>query len=153
MMRLSNNRRKERGQASVEFALTIIFVMLFIIGAIELIMLVYTYNVLADAAKDGVRYAVVHGTGTGAGNCSGPGGGGVTCTDSTANNVTSQVTAFAVLSLHDTSKMTVTTTYPDTSSVAPSRVRIDVSYNYQPFFGLGWPSVTVYAAAEGRIVF
>jgi Flp pilus assembly protein TadG len=145
--------RLQRGQATLEFGLTIVFVMLFIVGAIELVMLVYTYSVLADAAKDGVRYAIVHGAGTGAANCSGPGGGGVSCTDSAANNVTSEVTTYAALSLHDTSKMNVTPSYPDSSSVAPCRVRIDVSYVYQPFFGLGWPSVTVYAAAEGRIVF
>jgi len=144
---------KERGQATVEFALTIVLVMIFILGALELIMLMYTYNVLADAAKDGVRYAIVHGTNTGAGNCSGPGGNGVTCTDSTATNVANQVSIYAALSLHSTSAMTITPSYPDGVSVPPSRVRVDVSYVYQPFFGLGWPSVTVNAAAEGRIVF
>ena len=127
--------------------------MVFIIGALELIMLIYTYNVLADAAKDGVRYAIVHGTGTGATNCSGPGGGGVTCGDATGTNVRTLVANFAGLSLHDTSTMSINTTYPDGSSVAPSRVRVVISYVYQPFFGLGWPSVTVNAAAEGRIVF
>lgn len=144
---------KQRGQATVEFALTIVLVMIFIIGALELIMLMYTYNVLADAAKDGVRYAIVHGTNTGAGNCSGPGGSGVTCTDSTGTKVINQASAYAGLSLHSTSAMTITPSYPDGVSVPPSRVRVDVSYVYQPFFGLGWPSVTVSAAAEGRIVF
>jgi len=28
-----------------------------------------------------------------------------------------------------------------------------VRYPYQPFFGLGWPTVNVNAAAEGRIMF
>ena len=33
-----------------------------IIGSLEMIVLIYTYNVLADSAKEGVRYAVVHGS-------------------------------------------------------------------------------------------
>lgn len=152
-MKTRRGRRGERGQTLVEFALSIILVMILIIGSIEMIVMIYTYTVLADAAKEGVRYGIVHGTGLGAGNCSGPGGGGVTCTDSTGANVTTAVRNFAALSFHDKSAMTVSPTYPDASSVAPSRVRVTVSYVYQPLFGLGWPTVTVNAAAEGRIAF
>ena len=71
---------KSRGQAQVEFILSILFVMLFTFGMLEMVLLVYTYNVLADSAKEGVRYAIVHGTHSA--TCSGPGGGGVSCTDS-----------------------------------------------------------------------
>jgi Flp pilus assembly protein TadG len=151
-MRRMNNR-KEKGQAAVEFALTIVFVMLLILAAIEVTVMIYTYSALADAAKEGVRYAIVHGTGVGASTCSGPGGGGVACTDSGAANVTAAVNTYTALSFHDNTKMTVTPTYPDASSVAPNRVRVTVSYVYQPIFGLGWPTMTVYAASEGRIVF
>jgi Flp pilus assembly protein TadG len=150
---LKGAKSKSKGQAQVEFALTVIFVMLLIIGSIEMIVLVYTYSVLADAAKEGVRYAVVHGTGVGGTNCSGPGGGGISCSDSSAANVVAAVTKYTSLSFHDSSAMTVTPTYPDGSSVAPYRVRVTVTYPYQPLFGLGWPTVTVNAAAEGRIVF
>jgi hypothetical protein len=135
----------------VEFVLSILFVMLLIFGMLELVLLLYTYNVLADSAKEGVRYGIVHGTEST--NCSGPGGGGVTCADSTGANVQTAVTNFAVYSLHSTSTMVVTVSYPDSSSVAPARVRVHVSYLYQPFFGLGWPVVTVNAAAAGRVVF
>jgi Flp pilus assembly protein TadG len=151
MRRMNNHKR--RGQAAVEFALTIVFVMLLIVAAIELTVMIYTYSVLADAAKEGVRYAIVHGTGVGASTCSGPGGGGVTCTDSGAANVTTTVSKFTALSFHDSTAMTVTPSYPDASSVAPNRVRVTVAYQYQPIFGLGWPTMTVNAAAEGRIVF
>ncbi len=151
-------KRKSKGQATVEFALTIIFVFLLILGSLEMIVLVYTYSVLADAAKEGVRYAVVHGTGVGPANCSGPGGSGpgggsITCADNSASNVISAVTNYTSYSFHDSSAMTVTPTYQDGSSAAPSRIRVTVSYPYQPFFGLGWPTVTVNAAAQGRIVF
>ena len=152
-MRVPSIKRSSRGQASVEFALTIVFVMVIILGAIEMIMLIYTYSVLADAAKEGVRYAIVHGTGVGDSNCSGPGSTKVTCTDSSGTNVQNAVLAYTAMSFHDTSSMTITPSYPDSSSAAPSRVRVDVAYPYLPFFGLGWPSVTVNATAEGRIAF
>src|SRR6266568_8301069 len=151
-MRKPTSRHKEKGQTLVEFALSIVLVMLLIVGSIELIVTVYTYSVLADAAKEGVRYAIVHGTGLGAANCSGPGGGGVTCTDSTGTNIQSAVNNYTRLSFHDNTAMVVTPSFPDSSSVAPSRVRVTVRYVYQPFLHLGWATMTVNAAAEGRIV-
>ena len=63
------------GQAAVEFALMTVFFMVLVIALLELIGLIHTYNVLADSAKAAVRYAIVHGTGRGAG-CSGPGRAG-----------------------------------------------------------------------------
>jgi Flp pilus assembly protein TadG len=152
-MKWPRNTRKQTGQAAVEFALTIVFVMLLILAAIELTVMIYTYTVLADAAKEGVRYAIVHGTGIGASNCSGPGGAGISCTDSGAANVTATVNKYTALSFHNSAAMTVTPTYPDASSVPPNRVRVTVTYVYEPIFGLGWPTMTVNAAAEGRIVF
>ena len=151
-MRRKKNSNQS-GQSLVEFALSILFVLFLIFAVIELTVFIYTYNVLADGAKEGVRYAIVHGTGVGAGSCSGPGGGGVSCTDSTGANIQGIVSRYTTLSLHDSSAMTVSPTYPDSSSVAPNRVRVTVSFAYQPIFGFGWPSVTVRAAAEGRIAF
>lgn len=147
--------KREGGQALVEFLFTIVFIFLVIVAFLELIMMMYTYNVLADSAKEGVRYAIVHGTGSTL--CSGPGTTvsvpPITCPDASGTNVVSAVTGYAKYSLHDTSAMTVTPTYMDASSAAPNRVRVTVSYPYQPFFGLGWPTITVNAAAQGRIMF
>ena len=136
----------DRGQASVEFLLSVVFLVLFVIGIVEVILLVYTYNVLADSAKEGVRYAIVHGSGNA--SASGP-----TCPCPAIDGAvgTGVVKTYAQYSLHDTTAMTVTVTYPDASNVVPGRVRVVVSYPYQPFFGFSWPSVNVYAAAEGRI--
>jgi len=143
--------KRSRGQALIEFVLSIFFIMMFIFGMLELVLLVYTYNVLADSAKEGVRYAVVHGTDSS--NCSGPGGGGVSCSDSTGANVQATTARYAQYSFHTTSSMTISVSYPDSSSVPPSRVRVQIVYPYQPFFGMGWPSVSVKAAATGRIMF
>jgi Flp pilus assembly protein TadG len=143
--------KHESGQAQVEFVLSILFVLLLIAGIVELIVLIHTYTVLADSAKEGVRYAVVHGCDLTSGNCSGT--CGTACTDATGNNVKAWVRSYAQASLHDTSAMTIGVNYLDASSDAPNRVRVTVSYPYQPLFGLGWPTVTVHAAAEGRIVY
>jgi Flp pilus assembly protein TadG len=145
------NRRRRygvRGQAAVEFILSLVFVFIVIVGALEMIMLVYTYTVLADAAKEGVRYAIVHGFNNG--SASGP-----TCPCAAIDGAagTGVVKTYAQLSLHDTSAMTVTVSYPDGTNTPPSRVRVQVVYPYQAFFGLGWPTVTVNAMAEGRIAY
>jgi len=136
----------------VEFILSILFLILTIFGTLELILFVYTYNVLADSANEGVRYAVVHGTDSA--SCSGPGGsGGVTCPDSSGANVQTAVKQYAQYSFHSTSAMTITVTYPDSSCDPPNRVQVQINYPYQPFFGLGWPTIAVKAAAAGRILF
>jgi len=141
----------------VEFALVIVFVFLVFVSMIQMIMLMYAYNTLADAAKEGVRYAIVHGTGNT--NCSGPGTTGVTCSDTTGANVVSAVTNFAGLSFQNIQTSDVTVTYNPNSANGPSAcnvpgcmVGVTVSHTYTPLFGLGWPNFTLNAAADGRIM-
>ena len=61
----------------VEFVLVITVVFIVFVSMVQMILLMHAYNTLADAAKEGVRYAIVHGTGfcgTAAScGCSGPG--------------------------------------------------------------------------------
>lgn len=163
--------RGQRGQAAVEFALTATFLFFLIIALIELFMFIYTYAALANSAKEGVRYAIVHGsTGT---NGTGPSTQGTAWTAPTsgqwptcgsANSYTSSaaqtpgpvVTAvqnYAITSLHSTSAMNIYVCYPDGNNKAGSSVEVSVAYPYQPFFGLGWPTITVYANSAGRIIF
>ena len=54
--------RDRRGAAQIEFVLSILTVMFVLFGIWECVMVVYTLNVLSDAAKEGVRYAIVHGS-------------------------------------------------------------------------------------------
>lgn len=151
----------DRGQATVEFALVVIFLMVLVLAFVELVMLIHTYNVLADSAKEGLRYAIVHGT-----QNSQPSGPTCPCADidgpaapvGTVPGYGSGygvVKTFAQYSLHDISTLTVTVSYLDTANPpanqAPNRVQVVVQYPYRAFFGLGWPTVTVNAAAEGRI--
>jgi hypothetical protein len=133
----------------VEFLLSVIMLMVFVFFCFEMFMLLYSYNILADAAKEGVRSAVVSGS-----NSATPAGPSTaTSSDCTTNvaPVKSVVTSYAALTFHDISAMTVNVCYLDGNNIAPSRVQVTLQYAYKPYFNLPL-TPTIYAAAEGRIV-
>jgi len=147
-----SSRRAECGQALVEFTLTVIFLMILMVSVIELLGFIYTYTVIANAAKEGVRYAIVHGCNNA--TPSGPTTGIAPCNSPTA--VLNRVKDFAGFSLHDVSGLNstnITISYPDGNSKAGSQVAVSISYPYRSLFGLQWPSFTVRSHAAGRIVF
>ncbi len=111
-------------------------------------MVVYTYNVLGDAARQGVRYAIVHGNDSSA--CSGPQSG---CSDKSGANVTAVVNQYAVMSFHSMTGMTVAVTYPDGDSKPPDRVLVQVTYPYVPYLYLPGLTPTLYLSAEGRVIY
>jgi Flp pilus assembly protein TadG len=146
-------RRGEAGQALIEFALIALFLVLLVVGLLELVLVMHTYNVLADSAKEGVRYAIVHGASNTVG-C-----GPASCAAITGAPGTGVVKTYAQYSLHDTAAMTVTVDYnpggnngATACNTSPCLVRVTVSYPYQ-FFNLGWTSIRINAAAQGRIVY
>ena len=53
-------RRAEEGQALVEFALVVPFLLLFLVGIVEFGRAWNLHQVLTDAAREGARKAVVH---------------------------------------------------------------------------------------------
>lgn len=150
-------RRGEAGQALIEFALVVLCLLVLVMGFLELVLMVHTYNVVADSAKEGVRYAIVHG----AANTS-PSGPTCPCAAIDGDPGTGVVKTYAQYSLHDVkgAKMTVTVDYnPGNNNGAtacnksPCLVRVTVKYPYKAFLNLGWPTINVYAAAQGRIIF
>ena len=158
---------QQAGQSSIEFILTMSFLVFLIVSIFELAIFIYTYSVLADAAKEGVRYAVVHGVNNASANGPSATTTGVVSsppcvaanatTGGTVSAVTKQVRDFSGLSLHDTStantNFNIYVCYLDGNNNLNSQVEVAVSYVYQPLFGLNWPSVTVFANSNGRIVF
>jgi hypothetical protein len=187
----------------VEFALVVTFVFLLFVSILQTILFMYAYNTLADAAKEGVRYAIVHGTGycgntPGVGGtiscaCSGPGtvaaaNPTVSCTDTNGTFVVNAIlgggngtqpcfptcgwAGLSFQSISSTNSGCVVTPSPNTINVcydpgnvntnnpnflAPCSqpgclVRVTVSHTYNPLFGLGWPSFTMSAASDGRIM-
>ncbi len=144
--------RKQRGATQIEFVLSIVVFFFVVWGVIELSMVVYTMNVLSDAAREGVRYAIVHGVNNG--YCSGPNAVANCATpDVTASKVQAVVLDYAKYSLHDISGMsTPVVTYLDGSNDPPNRVSVSVSYTYVPYINLPGLSPVLKASAEGRIV-
>jgi hypothetical protein len=141
-------KREQQGQAMVEFALTITMVLFIMFFIFEVLMFMYTYNVLAYSAKEGVRYAIVHGTGN-----------SVTCTypctgspSSTSAAVVIVVQNVAMQSFHNINNMTVTVSYPDGGTAPPNRVQVTASYTYGPYTSLNWYPPPINATAAGRIL-
>jgi Flp pilus assembly protein TadG len=50
-----------RGQTYAEFLMVVLPTLLIIFGVISFAMTIYTYSFLSNAARDAVRYAIVHG--------------------------------------------------------------------------------------------
>lgn len=50
----------EGGQTMVEFALVLVFLMLIVLGIVDLSRAVYARNTIANAAREGARYAATH---------------------------------------------------------------------------------------------
>ena len=126
--------KEQRGAVLIEFAVSILLVLTILFSTLELCSAVYTYTVIADAANEGVRYAIVH-------------------SSDTAGAV-SQVKTYAAYSLHDVSKIGVSVTYPDGSAVPPNRVAVSLTYQYVPYInGFMAKPPTMSAYAEGRLVY
>ena len=166
----------QSGQAMVEFMLVVIFLFIVFVSVIQTILMMYAYTTLANAAKEGVRYAIVHGTGRSSATCRGPGNPSVTpaltCTDASGANVQSAVINFAGLSFQNVSTTDVTVCYDPDNATPPAcsngannnssfgaacsapgcLVRVSVSHTYNPFFGFSWTAITLNAAADGRIM-
>ena len=144
----------------VEFMLVMVFLFFLFVSILQMILLMHAYNTVADAAKEGIRYQIVHGTGNS--NCSGPSKIGTTtnnCPDTTGANVQNWVANFAALSFQNISSSNVTVDYNPNSANAAGAcntagclVRVTVNYNYQPLFGLGWININLSSAADGRIM-
>ena len=124
-------------------------VLLTVFFAWELLMAMYTASVLADAAKEGVRYAIVHGSNSTL--CSGPNASNPCAFDPSGGEVVNTAKKYAQASLHDMSAISVTVNYPDGTNAPPSRVTVAVTYSYVPYINLPFtPKLTTKAA--GRIV-
>ncbi len=146
----SRRFQREEGQAQVEFALSIMVVLFTVFCAWELLMAMYTASVMANAAKEGVRYAIVHGSNSTL--CSGPNASSPCAHDPVGAEVVNTVKTYAKASLHDTSAITVTVTYPDGTNEPPSRVAVSVTYTYVPYIQLGFFTPQMTTKAAGRIV-
>lgn len=60
MRQPGHSRKHEPGQVLVEFVLVLPLLLLLLLGIAEFTIAVLSYNTLADAARQGARYGIVH---------------------------------------------------------------------------------------------
>jgi Flp pilus assembly protein TadG len=126
----------QRGQSLVETMLMMVMVFTVVLWIFELGWLMYTYSVMADAANEGVRHAIVHS------------GGDPTGTKTIVNN-------FATTSLQQNAGSVCgasCVTFPDGSAAPPNRVRVTVTYTFIPWLSRFFPNTAMSTYAEGRMV-
>src|SRR4051812_28489854 len=68
-LRAMSGRHRHRGQALVEFALVIPLFLLLLFGIVDAGRLVFTYNAVSNAARDGARVAIVNQSSSGVNTC------------------------------------------------------------------------------------
>jgi Flp pilus assembly protein TadG len=151
-MKIHGKARWERedGSTLVEFALIGFSFVILLLSVVEMGRMLLVYTTIANAARAGSRYAIVHGaerTGSGIDGPSGP-----TCPCAQVNKV---VNSFASAGLVTASNLIVTVEYPDGTNTAGSRVTVKVEYTYDPLIGFfsSMLGTTMRTISEGVITF
>lgn len=120
--------RRSRGQAMVEFALVAPIFFLLLFSIIEFGRYVYTVQILNEAAREGTRYAIVHGSQALCPSGQMPGGVTNPC-DPTGQKVIDAVVRDST-GVALTSSM-VTLAWPDGDNARGHKVKVAVSYQYR----------------------
>ena len=115
--RKANKRR--RGASTLEFGLSFILFFTFVMAIMEFGRIIASYNILAGATREGVRYAMVHGSASG----------------SAATNTDIQDVVRNWSVGLDRSSVSVTTTWTPGNGPG-SKVRVQASYAVLPFTAL-----------------
>jgi Flp pilus assembly protein TadG len=121
--RARGQRSGEEGSSLVEFAISIPVLLTFFFGLIQVCIATYTRGAISECAREGTRYAIVHGS-----SCQ------------TAASASCTLTASAINTFVSSSPwpnlgggaMTENTTYPDGNENPGSRVQVTVTYAF-PF--------------------
>jgi Flp pilus assembly protein TadG len=120
-------RRDEGAQSIVEFALVLPIFLLVVFGIIDLARAVWEENELAFAAREGTRWAIVHGST--AAVRAGPGSVSYSAgPPSSDTGVTAAVTNYTI----GIPGVVVTAAWPDGNNNRNSRVSVDVSADFVP---------------------
>jgi hypothetical protein len=125
-LKLAQFRKEQSAQALVEFALVMPIFLLLVTGIFDTARAVWQENTLAYAAREGTRYAIVHGA-SGVpvvGPCD-------VCVDPVSNNlgnIVSAVTSSAV----GVYNITVTVDYPNHTNQRNDPVSVDATAPFVP---------------------
>jgi Flp pilus assembly protein TadG len=152
-----------RGQALVEFAIGTLVLLMLVFGVIEIARIFLVYTTITDAARQGVRYAITHGT---------PPAGPTTTGTATNTDVGNMQTAVQTVVKSflapgtvniNAGGLTVTTTFPNKSCAGATSgslcsgttpgnlVQVTVSYPYDLLISYYPINVTLAGTSEGVI--
>ena len=144
-MRLGDNR----GQNLVEFAVCVVLTLALLFAVVEFGRMMLVYNTIANAARVGVRYAMVNGSDTS------------TTTSTITAVVNNYLSAAPIVTGAGSGAATVSVNYPGYTALACASggtspgcpVEVTVSYVYQPMLTYFKFSVTLSSQSQGVITF
>lgn len=116
-----------RGQTLVEFSLVAFLCMVLLLSIVEISRMALVYTTVANAARAGARYSIVHGgtrTGSGVDGPSGPA--------QNPGQVLTVIRNFASAGLLTTNNLIITVDYPGASNAPGQPVSVTVIYPYDP---------------------
>jgi Flp pilus assembly protein TadG len=138
-------RGGSRGQAYAEFAMTVLPTLLLVFGIISFGMVIYTYSFLSNAARDAVRYAIVHGS--------------KSTSPATADDIQTFVrneakglksSSISVSSCWNPQTSPSTCPGPSGNNAPGKVVSVQVSYTYHPFYPFN--NVTLPLSSSAQMV-
>ena len=145
----TSGRAGRAGQTMVEFSVVALLTAITLLFVVEIGRTVLVYTTVANAARAGVRYAVVHGSSRSAGatidSASGPG--------NNPTQVVKVVKNFASAGLLTTSLLVVTVTYPGGSNAPGQYVTVSAVYPYDPLTTYFSKTLRLGSASQGIIAF
>ena len=142
----------ERGSSIVELALVLPLLLTITFGLTDLGLAVYYYNTVANAAREGARYAIVQvDSSTGSVNLGGTCNGTGTYTASGCGSNTVVGRAANMASVLDLTKMPVTITAP--TLYYGNQVTVSVSYPFRPVMAAFVPTPPITMTASSTMLF
>jgi Flp pilus assembly protein TadG len=130
--RTVRNRRKWlRGATFVEFAIVALPMLMLTFGIIAFGMAVYSYSFVSNAARDAVRYAIVHGN--------------ASLSPASSSDIQQYVRSEAY-GLNSTGLSVATTWAPDNKP--GSVVKVQVTYSFHPFYPMSSMTLPLSSSAQ-----
>ena len=141
-------RAGEEGSAIIETAVCMLTIMTVTFWLFEFCLMLYGFATLNEAAQEGVRYAIAHGSDSSL--CSGPSSG---CTDTTGSNVVAVVQEATKVSMQTVPASAISVSWPESASTPGSLVKVQISYTFAPFVKYAGLQKLMTVTAQGRIIY
>jgi Flp pilus assembly protein TadG len=145
----ANRTRRRSGQTLVEFSLTAFLTSITMLFVLQIGRMLLVYTAIADAAREGVRYAIVHGssrsTGSAQGDASGP--------SSNPAQVVTVVDNFAGTGPLTIGRLVISVTYPGSSNAPGQTVNVSVVYPYDPLVTYFPATLRLGSVSQGVILY